>query len=233
MEESSGAKGNGVATERAREDVRVAERRRLAAELERDGIRDPAVLDAVRTVPRHRFVPIEFVRHAYVNRALSIGHGQTISQPYVVAYMTEILRLGKETKVLEIGTGSGYQAAILAELAGEVYSIEIVPELAKRADALLTELGYRNVRVRAGDGFEGWPAHAPFQAIVVTAAAPRVPPPLLAQLAPGGRLVIPLGDKDGWDQRISLSTKSAKGRVSRVRTLPVRFVPMTGRVQQE
>ncbi|HEY8430568.1 MAG TPA: protein-L-isoaspartate(D-aspartate) O-methyltransferase, partial [Sandaracinaceae bacterium] len=176
-------------------DDRADERARMVAEQMRD-VRDPRVLAAMRAVPRHRFVPPEEARFAYDDRPLSIGHGQTISQPYIVALMTELADVTRGERVLEIGTGSGYQAAILAELGAEVYTIEIVRPLGERAAALLRELGYANVRARIGDGYRGWPEHAPFDAILLTAAPPEIPRPLLDQLAVGGRLVAPVGTGD-------------------------------------
>jgi len=206
----------------------AAQRLRMVSEqIEARGIADARLLAALRRVPRHAFVPAAERAHAYEDRALAIGHGQTISQPYVVALMTELAALRPDARVLEIGTGSGYQAAVLAELAGAVYSIEIVAPLARRAAATLAELGYRAVHVRAGDGYRGWPEAAPFDAILVTAAAPRVPPALLEQLAPGGRLVIPLG---GAEQQLEVHRRTERGfEVERV--LAVRFVPMTGEVR--
>ncbi len=166
------------------------------------GIGDPAVLRAMATVPRHRFVPAEHRAAAYGDHPLPIGHGQTISQPYIVALMTQMLRLCPGDRVLEIGTGCGYQTAVLAEIVEEVYSVEIIPELAAEAARRLAELGYGRVHLRQGDGHEGWPEHAPYQGIIVTAAAPEVPPALVEQLADGGRLVIPvgvyLGGQDLW-----------------------------------
>src|SRR5262245_53067324 len=180
-----------------------AARRRMVEEIERmvaataieTGIArlNPRVLKAMADVPRHEFVPGEHQFAAYRNRPLPIGHGQTISQPYIVAIMTELLRLQGTEKVLEVGTGSGYQAAVLSLVAREIYSIEIVPALGEAAQKTLTGLGYANVRTRIGDGYQGWPEHAPFDAIMVTAAADHVPPALIAQLKPGGRLVIPVG----------------------------------------
>ena len=200
---------------------------RLIAELRQSGISDDRVLAAIAAVDRERFVTPAFAERAWENTALPIAFGQTISQPLVVAAMTEALNVGPRMKVLEIGTGSGYQAAVLAELAGAVYSIEIVAPLARRAAATLAELGYRAVHVRAGDGYRGWPEAAPFDAILVTAAAPRVPPALLEQLAPGGRLVIPLG---GAEQQLEVHRRTERGfEVERV--LAVRFVPMTGEVR--
>ena len=191
------------------------------------GIRDPAVLDAMRRVPRHRFVPESEREQAYTDGPLEIGQGQTISQPYIVALMTELARPRRTMKVLEVGTGSGYQAAVLAEVVGEVYTIEILPELGRRAQALLEELGYDNVHVRVGDGYHGWPEEAPFDAIVVTAAPERVPQALLDQLRIGGRLVIPVGV---WTQELVRITRTPTG-FERETITPVRFVPMTGKIQ--
>ncbi|HYG29078.1 MAG TPA: protein-L-isoaspartate(D-aspartate) O-methyltransferase [Allosphingosinicella sp.] len=184
----------------------------------------PAVLDAMRRVPRHLFVPDAQRVAAYREQPLPIGHGATISAPAIVALMTELLDVRPEHRVLEVGTGSGYQAAILAVLAGEVLSIEIVEPLARSAAERLEALGYSNVAVRLGDGYLGWPEQAPFDRIIVTAAAPDVPQTLVAQLAPGGRMVIPVGR--GEDERLMLITKDARGRVSRRAILPVRFVPL-------
>jgi protein-L-isoaspartate(D-aspartate) O-methyltransferase len=193
------------------------------------GVRDVRVLEAMGRVPRHELVPPELRAEAYEDRPLPIGHSQTISQPYIVAAMTEALRLTGDERVLEVGTGSGYQAAVLAELAREVYSIEIVTPLAEQARRDLARLGYAKVEVKQGDGYRGWPEHAPFDAIVVTAAPDHVPEPLLAQLAPGGRLVLPVGRSH--DQALVLVTRSAEGFV-REELLPVRFVPMTGEAQR-
>jgi protein-L-isoaspartate(D-aspartate) O-methyltransferase len=189
------------------------------------GIRDERVLDAMQRVPRDRFVPEEQKPCAYDDRALAIGEGQTISQPYVVAYMSEALGVQRDHRVLEIGTGSGYQAAILGELAGDVYTIEIVPALAARAENTLRSLGYRNVHVRTGDGYAGWPEHAPFDRIIVTAAPEEIPKPLIDQLAVGGRLVAPVG-RQGEAQWITIVEKTAEGLVER-RTIAVAFVPFT------
>ena len=185
------------------------------------------VLSVMERVPRHRFVPEDESSSAYYNHPLPIGHGQTISQPYIVALMTELLAPGKNDKVLEVGTGSGYQTAILAEMAGEVFSVEIVKPLAARATSLLDELGYSRVHVKAGDGNYGWPAYAPFDGIIVTAAAGHVPQSLLDQLKPGGRMVIPVGD---WPyvQELILITKSHDGTLQQKNVLPVSFVPLTG-----
>lgn len=188
-------------------------------------IRDTRVLDAMRKVPRHNFVPAGLRSRAYEDSPLPIGDDQTISQPYIVAYMTQALELKPSHKVLEIGTGSGYQAAILGELVAEVYTIEIIADLAKRAEATLGEAGYKNVHVRHGDGYAGWPEHAPFDAIMVTAAPDHVPEPLIRQLAPGGRMIIPVGD---WYQELRLIQKTEKGLIERS-TIAVRFVPLTRR----
>jgi len=182
---------------------------------------------ALARVPRHEFVPIALREHAYLNRPLPIGNDQTISQPYIVALMTELAGVGRESKVLEIGTGSGYQAAVLAELAGRVYTIEIIGELGRQAEETLRRLGYRNVEVRIGDGFHGWPEQAPFDAILVTAAPEKVPQPLIDQLKPGGRLVIPVG-RQGETQSLQVISRDADGQVHVRDVLPVGFVPLTG-----
>ena len=187
---------------------------------------DPEVMAAMRRVPRHLFVPEAARPLAYRNVPLPIGHDQTISQPYMVALMTHLLRVAKDDRVLEIGTGSGYQAALLSLLARDVRSIEIVEPLAREAAERLSALGYRNVEVRAGDGYAGWPEAAPFDRIIVTAAAPHVPPALVAQLKPGGRMVIPLAGGKAGDE-LALVVKDRRGRVRTHRLLPVRFVPLT------
>ena len=183
------------------------------------------VLAALGKVPRHHFVPEVDAGNAYLNTALPIGRGQTISQPYIVALMTELAELGPEDTVLEIGTGCGYQAAMLAELAGRVYSVECLEELAQAARERLERLGYRNVEIRSGDGWAGWPEHAPYQAILVTAAAREVPPPLLEQLAPDGRLVLPLG-RPWQPQSLVVIEKDADGTTREREVLPVAFVPL-------
>jgi len=203
-------------------DAEEARMRMVREQIQARGLEDPRVLEAVRRVPRHEFVAPRLREQAYDDRPLSIGHGQTISQPYVVAAMTELAAVGPESRVLEVGTGSGYQAALLAELAGEVFTIEIVEPLAERARETLARLGYTNVHVRHGDGYAGWPEEAPFDAIVVTAAPPEVPPALREQLAVGGRLVIPVG-RD-W-QELEVHTRTAEGWEVR-EVFPVRFVPM-------
>jgi protein-L-isoaspartate(D-aspartate) O-methyltransferase len=187
----------------------------------------PRVSEAMRRVPRHRYVPEDEVRHAYKNRPLPIGYGQTISQPYIVAIMTDLMQVREGDRVFELGTGSGYQAAVLGELAAEVYTIEIVEPLAERAAQTLKAQDYENVHVRAGDGYYGWEEHAPFDAIIVTAAASHVPPPLIQQLAPGGRMVIPLGTSF-MTQHLMLVEKDEDGRVRTREVLPVMFVPLTG-----
>jgi protein-L-isoaspartate(D-aspartate) O-methyltransferase len=188
---------------------------------------DPRIMAVLGKVPRHEFVPADQQDYAYKNRPLPIGHGQTISQPYIVALMTDLIETKPGFKVLEIGTGSAYQAAILAELVDQVYSIEVIEPLAQAAKERLQRLGYDNVHTRTGDGYYGWQEEAPFDAIVVTAAASHVPPPLIKQLKPGGRLVIPVG-KRSMTQQLLLIEKSADGKVSTRQVLPVIFVPLTG-----
>jgi len=185
------------------------------------------VLRAIESVRRERFVPDGAQPYAYENVPLAIGHGQTISQPFIVALMTDLLEPEPGDRMLEIGTGSGYQAAVLAELVDEVYTIEIIPELAQTASARLESLGYDNVRVKAGDGWHGWPEAAPFDGIIVTAVDEQVPPRLLEQLAPGGRLVLPLGPSMGG-QMLSVISRNAEGETARDDVLPVQFVPLTG-----
>ena len=188
---------------------------------------DGRVMAAMESVPRHEFVPEEIRSYAYQNRPLPIGYGQTISQPYIVALMTDLLRPEPQHKVLEVGTGSGYQAAILAELVAEVFTIEIVQELGDRAGADLARLGYDNVEVRVDDGYYGWESEAPFDSILVAAAASHVPPPLIHQLKPGGRMVIPVGSRF-LTQHLVLVEKDRDGAVRTRQILPVRFVPLTG-----
>lgn len=194
-------------------------------QIEARGVRDPEVLAAMRSVPRERFVPASHREYADADSALPIGYDQTISQPYIVAFMTELLALERTHRVLEIGTGSGYQAAVLATICDSVYSVELVPELAARAGRTLAELGYEGVRLRLGDGYAGWPEHAPYDRIVVTAAPPEMPEALVSQLAPRGRLVAPVGESAG-SQWLVLVTKDARGRLRSEDRLPVRFVPM-------
>ena len=188
------------------------------------GVRDRRVLDAMRSVERHRFVPPDLGRRAYEDTPLPIGHGQTISQPYIVGFMTEQLQPRRGDVVLEIGAGSGYQAAVLSRLVKQVYTIELVPELARTAEERLRMLGYENVVVRQGDGYAGWPEHAPFDRIMVTAAPKEIPPALIEQLKPGGRMVIPTGPK--FNQELRVVEKDAQGRVKVRSVLPVSFVPM-------
>lgn len=194
----------------------------VEAQIRARGVRDPLVLAAMAKVPRHLFVPEALRSRAYADEPLPIGGGQTISQPYIVAYMTETLRLKGGEKVLEIGTGSGYQTAVLAEIAAEVWTVEIVPPLAERARAVLEGLGYANIRYRVGDGSEGWPEGAPFDGVIVTAAAGRMPAALEGQLAVGGRMIIPVGTDL---QELVLVRRNAKG-FDRERLLGVRFVPL-------
>jgi protein-L-isoaspartate(D-aspartate) O-methyltransferase len=214
----------------SREDEATKSRYRMVEnQIQARGVSDPRVLSAMREVPRHKFVPEKQVRYAYDDTPLPIGHGQTISQPYIVAYMTEMLELKGSERVLEVGTGSGYQAAVLSELAKEVYSIEIVEPLCAQADSVLSALGYANVHVRCGDGYAGWPEKAPFDAVIVTAAPVEIPQPLLDQLGPGGRLIAPVGK---FFQQLVLLTKKDKGEYDRKELIPVRFVPMTGQAQK-
>ncbi len=188
------------------------------------GVKDKRVLDALRKIPRHKFVPKYLESQAYSDDPLPIGAGQTISQPYIVAYMTEQLELQGNERILEIGTGSGYQAAVLAELCDSVYSVEIIPELSMNAQKVLDEMGYDNVHLKIGDGFRGWAEKAPFDAIIVTAAPTEIPDALVAQLKVGGRMIIPVGD---FFQELYLVIKTEKG-IEKHRRLPVRFVPMRG-----
>ena len=215
----------------------AAARKALLAEIQRDAAQTAGatgrprfstrVMDAMDAVPRHRFVPSRSINSAYANRPLPIGHGQTISQPYIVALMTELLQPQPGDVMLEVGTGSGYQAAVLATLVARVYTIEIIQPLADTATARLRELGYRNIRVKTGDGYYGWPEHGPYDGIIVTAAASSIPPPLIKQLKPGGRMVIPVG-APFHTQDLILLQKDTKGRVTTTSVLPVAFVPLTG-----
>ena len=209
-------------------DVYVSERERMVREqIESRGIRRPDILRVVRVTPRHRFVPDAIQGMAYEDSALPIGYGGTISQPYIVALMTELLNPEKHDRVLEIGTGSGYQAAVLAQLSTHVYTIEIVPELADSARTRLAGMGFSNVTVRLGNGYRGWPEQAPFDRIIVTAAPPEIPPILLEQLAPGGRLVAPVGS--ATFQELVLIEKRPDGTLRRSSSAPVIFVPMRNR----
>ena len=209
----------------ATERYQVERERMVRDQIEARGISRPDVLRAIRATPRHLFVPELLRPQAYQDRALPIGSGQTISQPYVVALMTELLEPSKQQKVLEIGTGSGYQSAVLAALVGHVFTIEIVPELAQSAAAVLKSLGVRNVTVRCGDGYQGWTEKAPFDRIVLTAAPPEIPESLVDQLKPGGRMVAPVGDSP-FSQSLVVINKLADGTVRRRSVIPVAFVPM-------
>jgi protein-L-isoaspartate(D-aspartate) O-methyltransferase len=219
--------GRAPAERAAREDPMPERERMIRVDLEGRDIRDPAVLEAMRRVPRHEFVPENLRGAAYADHPLPIGHGQTISQPYMVAAMTQLLQPRPGHRVLEVGTGSGYQAAVLAALVKEVYSIEIVEPLGREAAARLARLGCTNVQVRVGDGYAGWPEAAPFDGILVTAAPDHVPAPLLVQLKPGGRLVIPVGGP-GETQWLDVIHKHPDGRLTTERAMAVRFVPLTG-----
>jgi protein-L-isoaspartate(D-aspartate) O-methyltransferase len=221
----------GFATTGTREEECAAARHRMVEQIRGRGVADPAVLAALETVPRHLFVAADRWTEAYADHPLPIGDGQTISQPYMVALMTSLLELRPGARVLEIGTGSGYQAAILSRVAGEVYSMEILAPLAERSRRTLADLGFRNIHVLTGDGYQGWPAAAPFDGIIVTAAPPSIPEPLLQQLKVGGRLVIPVG-VPGAIQNLLVLTKRADGSFDRSNVMPVRFVPMTGEAQR-
>jgi len=204
-----------------------AQRRRLVdLHIVKEGISDPNVIRSMRSVPREEFVPARYKKEAYRNNPLPIGYGQTISQPYIVALMTELLKVDRNDTVLEIGTGSGYQAAVLAEIVKSVHTVEIISQLGKSARARLKRLGYRNVHVRIGDGYFGWEEAAPFDAIIVTAAADHIPPPLLAQLKNGGRMCIPVG-QPYFPQVLKLVEKGADGSITVRDILPVIFVPFT------
>jgi protein-L-isoaspartate(D-aspartate) O-methyltransferase len=209
-------------------DFAAARRDMIKTQLKDRGISDQRLLQAFEKVERHRFVDASLQSEAYDDHPLPIGEGQTISQPYIVAIMTEILKLDSTDKVLEIGTGSGYQAAILGKLAREVYTIEIVAPLGRAAETRLKQMGYTNIVVRIGDGYRGWPEKAPFDAIIVTCAPPNIPQPLIDQLAEGGRMVVPVGTD--WQELVLLEKK--KGRLTETRVLPVRFVPMTGEAER-
>ncbi|MBC8402794.1 MAG: protein-L-isoaspartate(D-aspartate) O-methyltransferase [Candidatus Marinimicrobia bacterium] len=197
----------------------------VVSQIKQRGVSDQKVLEALLLVPRHNFVPDDLLPYAYDDYPLPIGYDQTISQPYIVAYMTELLQVDTNHIVLEIGTGSGYQAAVLAHLSRHVYTIEIVPELGQRAANLLKELAYDNITVRIGDGYLGWPEVAPFDRIIVTAAPEEIPPELLKQLKPGGRMILPVGPQ-WWAQELLIVSKDKAGNVRQQNTIPVRFVPM-------
>ena len=218
-----------VVVAQAEPDPLVSRREAMVSEtIEGRGIKDPATLDALRAVERHRFVPTNLVAHAYADRPLPIGYGQTISQPYIVAAMTEMLQVGPDAVVLEIGAGSGYQAAVLAEIVKQVYTIEIVPELARLSQQRMRAIGYDNVEVKEGDGYFGWEEHAPFDGIIVTAAATHIPPPLVEQLKPGARMIIPVGPPMQV-QHLMEVVKGEDGTVRQRSVMPVQFVPLTGR----
>ena len=217
---------DGAGGDREQEDAFRAERILMVRnQIERRGIRDEAVLRAMQTVPREQFVPASEQSRAYSDRPLPIGEGQTISQPYIVALMSSLARITPGQRVLEIGTGSGYQAAVLAELEAEVFSIELLPGIAARAETTLRGLGYDAINLRVGDGYLGWPEAAPFDRIVVTAAPPEIPPALLEQLAPGGRLVAPVGP-DPWSQRLVVAARTEDGGINVQDHGGVAFVPM-------
>lgn len=197
----------------------------VVSQIKQRGISDQKVLESLLLVPRHNFVPDDLLPYAYDDYPLPIGYDQTISQPYIVAYMTELLQVDTNHVVLEIGTGSGYQAAVLAHLVRHVYTIEIVPELGQRAAKLLKELAYDNITVRIGDGYRGWPEVAPFDRIIVTAAPEEIPPELLKQLKPGGRMILPVGPQ-WWAQELLIVSKDQAGNIKQQNTISVRFVPM-------
>lgn len=208
------------------EDTFTRQRKRMVEEqIAYRGVKDKRVLEAMESVPRHLFIPEENRSYSYSDQPVPIGYGQTISQPYIVAFMTELLKVGNEEVVLEVGTGSGYQAAILAKLAKQVYTIEIIEGLGKEARKRLKTLGYDNAEVMIGDGYKGWPERAPFDAIIVTAAAEHIPQPLIDQLKPGGRMVIPVGGAY-MVQDLMLITKDASSKVVKKSVIPVRFVPL-------
>jgi len=207
------------------DDYVTARNQMVDVQISRRGVSDQRVLNALLQVPRHLFVPAEMRPYSYDDSPLPIGYDQTISQPYIVAYMTELLQVDTSHSVLEIGTGSGYQAAVLARLARQVYSIEIVPELGWRSAALLEELNYSNISVRIGDGYKGWPDAAPFDRIIVTAAPEEIPPELINQLKPGGRMILPVGPR-WWSQELLIITKDISGQIKQKKTIAVRFVPM-------
>jgi len=216
--------GRRVSDSNPKGELKAMREKMVETQIKARGVKDPRVLSALLKIERHRFVPEKYLDSAYSDQPLPIGEGQTISQPYIVALMTELLELKGNEKVLEIGTGSGYQAAVLAELAKEVYTIEIIEPLASTARERLSELGYQNVKVKAGDGYLGWPEVAPFDAIIVTAAPDHIPQPLVEQLKEGGRMVLPLGT---FTQELKKIVKRS-GKMETIDVIPVLFVPMTG-----
>jgi protein-L-isoaspartate(D-aspartate) O-methyltransferase len=216
--------GKRVSESSPKGDFKAMREKMVETQIKARGVKDPRVLSALLKVERHRFVPEEYLHSAYSDQPLPIGEGQTISQPYIVGLMTELLELKGEEKVLEIGTGSGYQAAILAELAKEVYSIEIIETLASMAKNKLLELGYQNIKVKAGDGYLGWPEASPFDAIIITCAPDHIPKPLIEQLKEGGRMVVPVGT---YAQELKKIVKQS-GKIVTTDVIPVVFVPMTG-----
>lgn len=215
----------------AAEDFAVKRQKMVERDIKVRGVKDPKVLKAMSRIARERFVEKGFAEQAYEDHPLPIGEGQTISQPYVVAFMTEALKMKPADRVLEIGTGSGYQAAVLAEIVTKVYTVEIRKGLAERAERLLRDLGYRNIKVKYGDGYFGWQEHGPYDAIIVTAAANHIPPPLIRQLKEGGRLIIPLGSTI-YSQMLTIATKK-KGELDVVQLVSVAFVPMVGEAEKK
>ncbi|MCK4700565.1 MAG: protein-L-isoaspartate(D-aspartate) O-methyltransferase [Bacteroidales bacterium] len=217
---------------RPRFNERKAEREEMVnkdiAQSPYDPVTDKKVLDAMKEVPRHKFVPGYQLANAYRNHPLSIGSGQTISQPLIVAHMTELLEIEPGDRILEIGTGSGYQAAVLSELTPHIFTIEIIEKLGLRAKKVLNNLGYKTIKVKIGDGYFGWEEHAPYDGIIVTCAPEEIPTPLIDQLKPGGRIIIPVG-KEGWIQHLVVVKKSKNGKISEKKLYGVRFVPMTGK----
>ncbi len=216
--------GKRVSESNPKGDFKAMREKMVETQIKARGVKDPRVLSALNKVERHLFVPEEYLNSAYSDQPLPIGEGQTISQPYIVALMTELLELKGDEKVLEIGTGSGYQAAVLAELAKEVYTIEIVEPLATTAKNRLSELGYQNIKIKAGDGYLGWPEAAPFDAIILTCAPDHIPQPLVEQLKEGGRMVLPVG---AYAQELKKIVKRS-GKIETTDIIPVVFVPMTG-----
>jgi protein-L-isoaspartate(D-aspartate) O-methyltransferase len=223
----AGNRADTTAVDKEDEALKQQRLRMVATQIERRGVKNERVLDTMRKVPRHLFVPLRERRSAYADGPLPIGHGQTISQPYIVAFMTDLLDPKPDHKVLEVGTGSGYQAAVLAELVSKVYTIEIIEALGKPAKERLKKLGYDNVEVKVADGYHGWEEHAPFDSIIVTCAASHVPPPLIKQLKIGGKMCIPVGTVFG-PQHLIIVTKQKDGTVKVKSVLPVRFVPLVG-----